>query len=92
MRARVKRVPYALRSRTRGPIVIIPPAVAKISGGAPSCEMMSNRILYFGIEKAVKQRHEESLRNKTIKIIIILYSYLHLHLSCEITFRPPKKL
>jgi len=60
----VKRVPYALRSWTRGPIVIIPPASAKISRGAPWCEITANLGLHFTIEKAIKQCHEESLKKK----------------------------
>lgn len=76
VRARVKRIPYALRSRTRGPIVIIPPAGAEISGGAPSSEMMPNCILHLGIEKAIKQRHEESLKQEETSFIISIDSLL----------------
>lgn len=52
-----RRLPLSIRIRR----LAQSPAGAKISRGAPSCEMMPDRILHFGIQKAVKQRHEESL-------------------------------
>lgn len=71
----VKQVPYAFRSWTGRPVVIIPLMIAKISRGAPSWEMMPDCILHFRIKKTVKQRNKESLK-KRINILFKIHNFL----------------